>query len=186
MCTTTHNLTSILARIRPQQSTVTGNMPNKKDTKQHKINSQTERDVVARLPRPGFIKRMLVIIYDGLLWLAVMFLAASLTLVVPDSLAAEHWVRALKGVYLIGISFLFYGWFWTHGGQTLGMRVWHLHLVDQQGKYPSWGKAAQRFALAAVSWAVIGLGFTWILLSPKRAAWHDSLSGTSIVRITPK
>jgi uncharacterized RDD family membrane protein YckC len=154
-------------------------MPNSK-------NSQTALDVVARLPRPGFFKRILVIFYDGFLWLGVIFMASLIFLLIPDSLSSANWVRGVKTVYLLGVSFLFYGWFWTHGGQTLGMRVWHLHLVNEHGKYIGWRKATLRFALAAISWLPLGLGYTWMLLSPTRSTWHDMMCKTSIVRIAPK
>ncbi len=148
--------------------------------------TELEREVVLRLPRPGFVKRMTVIVYDGLLLLGVIFLASLIFLAIPETVSSTAWVRALKLAYLVGVSFLFYGWFWTHGGQTLGMRVWSLHLVDERGKYLSWPKAAQRFALAAVSWLPLGLGYTWILINPRRATWHDLICKTSIVRINPK
>ncbi len=31
--------------------------------------------------------------------------------------------RTIRLAYLITICFLFFGWFWCHGGQTMGMRL---------------------------------------------------------------
>ncbi len=147
------------------------------------------RDVVTRLDRPGFFKRLLVMVYDGLLLLGVIFMAVMIFLIVTSPFASSvdpTILRTIKAIYLSGVSFMFFGWFWTHGGQTLGMRVWHLHLVDEYGKYLTWPLAAKRFLLAIVSWLPLGLGYTWVLLSQKRNTWHDYLCKTNVVRVPPK
>lgn len=154
----------------------------------------------------GFIRRILVIIYDGLLLAGVVLVAYAplygvLSLIPGDfqtSLAAD----LLQKLYLVAATFFFYGWFWTHGGQTLGMRAWHLYLIKPDGKFPGWPESAIRYVVAACSWGLvplllwsagvqfwyltIGLGFTWMLLNPARLAWHDILSGTRIVRVPPQ
>ena len=38
-----------------------------------------------------------------------------------------------------------------------------------------------RFAGAVISWLAFGLGFLWLLVDVDRLAWHDRLSGTSLV-----
>lgn len=148
--------------------------------------TELAQQVVSSLPRPGLIKRLLVAAYDLLLLLGVILVASLLFLFIPANIEATLPVRVLKAVYLFGVIFTFYGWFWTHGGQTLGMRVWHLYLVDANGKFIQWPTAAKRFLLAQVSVLVIGLGFTWILLNRQRRTWHDLGSGTHMVLIKPK
>lgn len=131
----------------------------------------------------GFFKRLLIICYDGLLLLGVILLASVILPLLPDALNFSPLGKAIKGVYLLSITFLFYGWFWTHGGQTLGMKVWKLYLVDTDGQFINWTTAFVRFIAAIFSLAAIGLGFTWILLDRRRRAWHDIISKTQILYV---
>lgn len=83
-------------------------------------------------------------------------------------------------IYLVGVSFLFFGWFWTHGGQTLGMRAWKIKILTPDGRAISWLQAAQRFFAALLSWLFFGLGFWWILFDKQKRSWHDRLSNSSV------
>ncbi len=78
---------------------------------------------------------------------------------------------------------LFFAGFWTHGGQTLGMRAWRIRLVGRGGGRVSWGQATLRFFAAIVSWLALGLGFLWALVDRERHAWHDRCSGTRLIRL---
>lgn len=152
---------------------------------------------------PGFIKRLLVVIYDGLLFIAVAMVTSALLMaafmfVAPDSFFVDpallenpkmiqlSQIGRLVGNVIVTInciitSFLFYGWFWTHGGQTLGMRAWNLYLINPNGKFIDWKTTALRYVAAIISWGALGMGFAWILISNQNRAWHDNLSKTSIV-----
>ena len=138
---------------------------------------------------PGLIRRLVVVIYDGLLLAGVIFACwAVLWLVLsplPDSLQSHPAMILAKRCYLLGIALLFYGWFWVFGGQTLGMRAWRLKLVSTTGGTVSWRQAAARFAAAMISWAVVAMGFMWVLADRQNRTWHGILSGTRIV-LLPK
>lgn len=131
---------------------------------------------------PGLFRRLIAIFYDGFLLLAVLF-CASLPPVLyhGEALTVEQpFLYLLYWVYLLAVAFLFFGWFWTHGGQTLGMRAWRLRLTKSDGGPVGWRHALRRFLAALVSWAVLGLGFWWILFDPRKRAWHDIWSGTRL------
>lgn len=130
----------------------------------------------------GLTKRLLVIVYDALLLIAVLILSLIVFAFVPQEFKTHIVVQSIAGVYMFFVAFLFYGWFWTHGGQTLGMKTWHLYLIDKNGKFIDWNTAFKRYCLAIISWLALGLGFTWILLSREKLAWHDLLTGTRIVK----
>lgn len=88
--------------------------------------------------------------------------------------------------YIALILFVFFGWFWTHQGQTLGMRAWRLKVITHDGKNISWAGAARRFILAVISFAVFGVGYLLSLVHPKNMTFHDCYSGTKLVLIDKK
>ena len=142
-------------------------------------------------------------IYDGFLLVGVTLVGYALLFVLMSALPAEFegslLSKIIKVGYLVAISFTFYAWFWTHGGQTLGMKVWNLYLVDQNGKFISWQGSALRYLGAIISWGLlagilfladverwylaIGLGFIWSLFNRNKLSWHDALSGSRIVHV---
>ncbi len=158
--------------------------------------------------RVGLIKRVIVIVYDGLLLFSVLFFTSALwmllfNLVAPDSLYLDAsklannklatFTELGKGIAFsliilncLVVSFIFYGWFWTHGGQTLGMRVWHLYLTDPNGKFIDWKSSAKRYLMGLLTLLPFGIGLLWILFNNKRKALHDVLSDTQIVFHKPK
>lgn len=131
---------------------------------------------------PGFFRRIAAITYDLLLLLALFFLATALVLPfnAGQAFSSQQYFYSL---YLLSVSFVFYGWFWTHGGQTLGMRAWKIRLVSEQGSSVSWPQAGLRFLSAMLSWACLGMGFWWALFDKRKACWHDYLSKTRCVTI---
>jgi len=71
---------------------------------------------------------------------------------------------------------------WRHGGQTLGMRPWRLHLQGIDGTSPGWGALWRRYAMGSVSLLAGGLGFWWAWVDRDRLTWHDRFSGTRLRR----
>lgn len=119
-------------------------------------------------------------VYDGVLLTAVLFAATAVLLPFTGGQAigpGQSWYPA----YLVMVAFGYFGWFWTHGGQTLGMRTWNLRLVGSGRGGVSWAEALVRFVGAGLSWLALGMGFLWMLVDHDSQAWHDHLSRTSIV-----
>ncbi len=117
--------------------------------------------------------------YDAILLLAILFLATAIALPFNGGKAFTP-DQYLYPAWLFWVSFLFYTWFWTHGGQTLGLKSWKMVLRTESGKTIGWPQACIRFFSALLSWACLGLGFLWILIDPEKQAWHDKLSGTKL------
>lgn len=143
------------------------------------------------LPAPGpfpaatLPRRMAALLYDALLLLALLFVAT-----LPWALAARGELlaplaRALYQTYLVAVSGVFFGWFWTHGGQTLGMRAWRLRVIGDDGGRLTARMAAIRFAMGIVSLAPLGLGFWWSLFDREAKTWHDRVAHTRVV-LLPK
>ncbi len=68
-------------------------------------------------------------------------------------------------------------------GQTFGMKIFSLELIDaEQSEFPSLHQAAVSSAVYLFSLILGGLGFLPILFNEERRAAHDILSGTILVR----
>ncbi|MGJ0516071.1 MAG: RDD family protein [Methylomicrobium sp.] len=128
---------------------------------------------------PGLFRRLAAIVYDTFLLAAVLFAATAVILPFNSGNAIRP-DQFFYPVYLIGVSFLFFAWFWTHGGQTLGMRAWKVKVLTTNGKPLNWRQAALRFFSALLSWLFFGLGFWWILFDKQKRGWHDCLSKTMV------
>jgi uncharacterized RDD family membrane protein YckC len=128
---------------------------------------------------PGFLRRMCAVFYDGLLLLAVLFFATAIALPFNggQSFTSEQYYFPL---YLFGISYCFYVWFWMHGGQTLGLKAWKIRLSNRAGDRLNLREATFRFFAAILSWSCLGLGFVWCLFDRNNLSWHDHLSKTRL------
>jgi uncharacterized RDD family membrane protein YckC len=125
------------------------------------------------------------LVYDGLAVLALWLLAGIPFVWLVGGPPQDPWLRAGFQLYLLAVAFVFFGWFWVHGGQTIGMRAWRLALVDEHGRAVRWSQAARRFLAALLSLLCAGLGFLWIIHDRERRAWHDRLSQTRVI-VLPK
>lgn len=136
------------------------------------------------LPAPLW-RRLVASLYDTLLlagiWLAAIFLAWLIAHAFGEGVLPPGFVRA----YLFLLSFGFFGWFWTHGGQTLGMRAWRIQVRRSDGSALNWTVTMLRFAVAILSWSVGGLGMIWCLLDARGRSWHDIAAGTEVI-VLPK
>jgi uncharacterized RDD family membrane protein YckC len=89
-------------------------------------------------------------------------------------------------VVLLLVIVLFFGVFWTRGGQTVGMLAWRLRVERSDGASLTWRNVLVRLAGAWVSFAALGLGYFWIWVDRERLAWHDRWSGTRVVVLPGK
>ena len=129
----------------------------------------------------GLVLVFAAMVYDGLLCVAIAFLATAVALAFTGGEAIPPGTGLFQA-WLLLACFPYFGWCWSRGGQTLGMRAWRLRLVRNDGRRVTLAAAALRYAAALVSWAALGLGFLW-LLAPGRRSWHDRISGTRVVRL---
>ena len=144
--------------------------------------SNSDKEPVAEYPlAAGFLRRMGAVVYDALLLFSVLFFATALAL--PFN-SGEAFAKDQFGfsLYLLLVSYLFYTWFWTHGGQTLGLKAWKLKVCNLDGSDVNWQQATVRFLVAILSWLCLGMGFFWSLISKSRYCWHDALSRTRLIR----
>ncbi|MDQ7072566.1 MAG: RDD family protein [Gammaproteobacteria bacterium] len=127
--------------------------------------------------RPHLFRWLAVIFYDMLILFSILFLAALIAVIINDGKAISQG-NVFLVIYLVLVSGLFYCWFWTHGGQTIGMRAWKVSLRSDEHTSVSWRQAIVRFTIALISWLPLGLGFWWQYFGSKRKSWPDMVSGT--------
>lgn len=126
------------------------------------------------------MRRIGIILYDAVLLVALLMIAAALVLPLTggDVVAGKDpWFTA----YLLLVWFGYLAVCWRRGS-TLGMRAWKVRLLSETDQPFTWTRCATRFAVAGVSWAAVGLGYLWMLFDPQRRCWHDFASNSRLVR----
>ena len=138
----------------------------------------------------GLLRRFGAMFYDGLLIIALCMVVTALLLSLTGGEAITTGrFGAFAYVYravLVGIFIAFFGLFWTHRGQTLGMAAWKIYLERDDGLSLTWGDTLKRLAAACVSLGTLGLGYFWMYIDPDRRTWHDRWTQTSVVRYVQK
>jgi uncharacterized RDD family membrane protein YckC len=121
-------------------------------------------------------------VYDLLLLLAVLIAATAVLLIFTggEAITRDSALYPAYLAYLTTVIAVFYVGFWTHGGQTLGMKAWRLQVRTVNGAALDARRALLRLAASLLSWLPLGLGFLWIPFDHNRS-WHDRLSGTEVV-----
>ena len=113
------------------------------------------------LPPATGLKRGLAITYDTMICIAVVLVVAWIYTIIAGQLTGwdkyEQMAEAgqIKGgpglrFTLFLVLYLFFGYFWTRVGQTLGMQVWRVRIQNLDGVSVSWSQALRRYVTAAV------------------------------------
>lgn len=154
------------------------------------------------------MRRMAAFIYEGVLLFGVLFLGSWLFSTLTQLRdPSRQGVLGLQ-FFLFLVLAIYFCWFWTHGGQTVAMKAWHVRLVTRDGKPLTQGRAIGRF-LVAWLWVIPALlasklaGFhtggalyglliigvmTYAglaLLHPQRQFLHDAICGTRLITWRP-
>ncbi|QOC24144.1 RDD family protein [Wenzhouxiangella sp. AB-CW3] len=121
-------------------------------------------------------------LYDGLLLIALWMIATAI-IIIPMGGEIEAG-SLLYQLYLLLVAWIYLGFCWLHGGQTLGMKAWRIRLVSDH-RPVTWMTTLVRFVVAIASLLCFGIGLFWSLFHPRRATWHDLASRTWLV-VDPK
>lgn len=152
---------------------------------------------------PSLTRRLAAFVYEGVLLFGVLMVAG---FVYSVSTGMRHALQGQAGLqaFLFVVLGLYFIWFWTHGGQTVAMKAWHVRLVDAGGRPVRPARAAVRYVLSWLWFApallaahlaglhgggsVYGLLTVGVLayaalsrLHPERQFWHDAVCGTRLV-----
>lgn len=133
-------------------------------------------------PTPcGLPRRLLSMLYDGLIIVALLIFAAGAALPVTGG-EVRAGINIPYTAYLLLVWLAYLWWCWTRPGQTLGMRAWKVRIETVHGGAPGTRESLLRFAVAWLSAACMGLGYFSSLWRQDKACWHDRASGTRLIR----
>jgi uncharacterized RDD family membrane protein YckC len=90
---------------------------------------------------------------------------------------------ALAGSAWLLVVCAYFVFFWTLGGQTLGMRMLHVRVVDQDGHAPTFLRAVVRFAALVLAIIPMFAGLLPVLFDRSRRGLHDLVAGTTVVYV---
>jgi uncharacterized RDD family membrane protein YckC len=128
----------------------------------------------------GMLKRLAAMFYDGLCLFSLFFLA-TLILVIFTNGEAITSNNLIYDLFLFFVSYLYFVWHWVNGGRTLGMRAWHIKLINRGMDQVSWKTATTRFCLVLLSFVSLGLGFAWAFFDKEKLTFHDRYSNTRLI-----
>jgi uncharacterized RDD family membrane protein YckC len=149
------------------------------------------------MEKAGLGKRILSIVYDFLILFFIIIVSTFIIqqLIIQLELTTLEQVQIskdetiamipadsivtliLKNIW-VAISFFYFGHYWTKRGQTLGMRVWKIKAATNGGELMSWGSALKRYVFA-----LLGLGFLWMIVDKENLPLQDRLSKTKLTKI---
>jgi len=132
-------------------------------------------------------RRLAAMIYDGLVVCAITMAYGFSAIGVKYGLLdfeLEAGERAqIPSSAMLGLFFLiglFYTFFWTKGGQTVGMRAWRLRVETPTGKTLCWKQSIIRYGFSLLAFGLLGFGYWWQLFD-KKGTLHDRLSNSRVI-----
>jgi len=132
----------------------------------------------------GFLKRILALVYDSLLIVAIV-LVLSLLLVFVNGGYSESgsFASFIQFFILVFTGPIFYSYFWiVNKGQTTGMQAWKIKLVTMDETELNINKTMLRCLISTISFACLGLGYLWILYDKDDLSWSDILTKTKVIK----
>ena len=161
----------------------------------------------AYLATPSLKRRLACFVYEGVLLFGVLMAAGLIYGVAVGQRDAMLGRQGLQTVLFAALGAYFI-WFWSHGGQTVAMKTWHIRLVRADGAQATAARCALRYLLSWL-WFVPALLSLWLAgirgawpvtvtlalgvaayalvarLHPDRQYWHDAVCGTRLVDVRP-
>lgn len=161
--------------------------------KQNKVKINNLQEQLQDCPHANFLQRMGAYLYDLVVITALLMLATLMALLVTTisdkiglidlsaySDIADYLSHSLLFAgYLAAVIIAFYGYFWSHGGQTIGMKAWRLRVQNSDGSDINFTQALIRMATSAFGLGTIAAIFT------NRNAFQDLWAECEVI-VLPK
>ena len=130
-------------------------------------------DVTNKYERIGFIKNIIICIYDLMLLFSILFFMSLPWVVVTNGEAIIG--NIFYQLYLLIIILTYYLWFWIKHGQTLGMKSWKTYVLNTDNT-----KINIRQGILRIIVALIGGHLTLVFT---KKSLQDIISKSHIVKI---
>ena len=111
---------------------------------------------------------------------AVLALVASLVGGDQEFGTVERFLAAIAWAVVVGFYFVL---FWSAAGQTPGMRLMGLRVLDPAGGHPGVPRSFVRLIGLALCIIPLFAGFLTVLVDDRRRGMHDMLAGTVVVYV---
>jgi len=137
-----------------------------------------------RLPYAGLATRGVALAVDAAL-VTLIFLTGTAVIGLVVSLVWNPRPASVVGTVIAVAGLLveaaYFTGFWSTAGQTPGMRLLHLRVVDGAGSAPGLGRSLVRLLGLTVAILLLFTGFLPVLVDDRRRALQDFLAGTVVV-----
>ena len=81
------------------------------------------------------------------------------------------------------VAVIYQVYFLTSTGQTIGMKLMSIKIVNASGELLTMGSALVRVVVAIFSGMVLLLGYLWAFWDANKQTWHDKAAGSFVVRV---
>ena len=115
---------------------------------------------------PPLRRRLAAFTYEGVLLFGLVMAVGAAYSIATNQRHGLHGRQGMMAVQFLSLA-LYFLWFWTHGGQTLAMKTWHVRLESLSGGAISLRQALARFLLSWL-WLLPPWVASWL------AGWHQS------------
>ena len=130
-------------------------------------------DVTTKYEKIGFIKNIIICMYDLMLLFSVLFFMSLPWVVITSGEAVSGSI--LYQLYLLIIILTYYLYFWVKHGQTLGMKSWKTYVLNTDNT-----KINIRQGLLRIILALVG-GHLILIFTNK--SLQDIISNSHIVKL---
>lgn len=136
--------------------------------------------MTVRAATPGIGRRLLSLVYEIFLLIAVMLLAGGAAAALAQITTPAH-TRLFTQVIAVAACVTYFVWQWQRSGQTLPMKTWRMRLETVEGLRVAIPRALLRSALATAGYLLLGISVMWAFIDRDGQFLHDRLAGTRLV-----
>ena len=129
--------------------------------------------MINKYEKIGFIKNIIICVYDLMLLFSVLFFMSMPWVIVTSGEAVTG--NIFYQLYLLIIILTYYLWFWIRHGQTLGMKSWKTYVLNTD-----YTKINIRQGLLRIILALVG-GHLILIFTNK--SLQDIISNSHIVKL---
>ena len=131
------------------------------------------KNMVNKYEKIGFIKNIIICVYDLMLLFSVLFFMSLPWVLVTSGEAVTG--NIFYQLYLLIIILTYYLWFWIKHGQTLGMKSWKTYVLNTDNTKINIRQGVLRIILALVG------GHLILIFTSK--SLQDIISNSHIVKL---